>query len=217
MRQQWFTHVRLLVAHLTRSRRAFFPERSPPRLLTDAASGGLGSPPVRRARRAKPSSLAQHRLCWRPSTSPSRSFHGHTTRTDALVRRLFGNFLEDAGISGRHARWKRGLWCRLGVRRDWRPREWLRRTTPVTPRSLSASMNRNTAGTGARCPRSTAMLPRHNPGTEPDHIVTVAHMRDVFRVEGANSSSGSRRRGDKPCSWEYRKNVDNVCRLSTSP
>ena len=79
MRQQWFTHVRLLVAHLTRSRRAFFPERSPPRLLTDAASGGLGSPPVRRARRAKPSSLAQHRLCWRPSTSPSRSFHGHTS------------------------------------------------------------------------------------------------------------------------------------------
>src|SRR5580700_2262400 len=28
------------------------PERSPPRLLTGAASGGLGSPPARRARRA---------------------------------------------------------------------------------------------------------------------------------------------------------------------
>ena len=28
------------------------PERSPRRLLTDAASGGLGSPPARRARRA---------------------------------------------------------------------------------------------------------------------------------------------------------------------
>src|SRR5680860_1278217 len=39
-----------------------FPQRSPRRLLTDAASGGLGSPPARRARRAKPPSLAQHRF-----------------------------------------------------------------------------------------------------------------------------------------------------------
>ena len=29
-----------------------FPQRSPPRLLTDAACGGLGSPPARRTRRA---------------------------------------------------------------------------------------------------------------------------------------------------------------------
>ncbi len=56
-----------------------FPERSPRRLFTDAASGGLDSPPARRARRAKPPSLAQHGSCWRPSTSPSLPFHGHTT------------------------------------------------------------------------------------------------------------------------------------------
>jgi len=37
-----------------------FPERSPRRLLTDAAPGGLDSPPARRARRVKPPSLAQH-------------------------------------------------------------------------------------------------------------------------------------------------------------
>jgi len=30
------------------------PQRSPPRLLTDAACGGLGSPPARRTRRANP-------------------------------------------------------------------------------------------------------------------------------------------------------------------
>ncbi len=50
MRQQWFTHVRLLVAHLPGSCRDF-PQRSPPRLLTGAARGGLGSPPARRTRR----------------------------------------------------------------------------------------------------------------------------------------------------------------------
>ena len=51
MRQQWFTHVRLLIAHpapLTARRQ---PQRSPPRLLTDAACGGLESPPARRPRR----------------------------------------------------------------------------------------------------------------------------------------------------------------------
>ena len=51
MRQQWFTHVRLLVTHLTRCQRAFSLQRSPPRLLTGAACSGLGSPPARRTRR----------------------------------------------------------------------------------------------------------------------------------------------------------------------
>ena len=50
-----------------------FPQRSPPRLLTDAACGGLGSPPTRRTRRATPPSLAQHGSCRRASTSPSLS------------------------------------------------------------------------------------------------------------------------------------------------
>src|SRR5947207_7150312 len=39
------------------------PQRSPPRLFTGAACGGLGSPPARRTRRAKPPSLAQHGSC----------------------------------------------------------------------------------------------------------------------------------------------------------
>ncbi len=52
VRQQWFTHVRLRVAHLTGCRRAFFATPTPPRLLTDAACGALGSAPAQRARRA---------------------------------------------------------------------------------------------------------------------------------------------------------------------
>ena len=38
-----------------------FPQRSPPRLLTDAACGGLQPPPAGRLRRATPPSPAQHR------------------------------------------------------------------------------------------------------------------------------------------------------------
>src|SRR5215472_7184644 len=51
MRHQWFTHVRLLGRTPDRSTRPF-PQRSPPRLLTAAACGGLGPPPDRRSRRA---------------------------------------------------------------------------------------------------------------------------------------------------------------------
>jgi hypothetical protein len=58
-----------------------FPKRSPPRLLTVAASGGLGSPPARRARRAN----LHH---WH-STVRAGGFYvtvtllsGHTTRDD---------------------------------------------------------------------------------------------------------------------------------------
>src|SRR5215218_9796704 len=38
-----------------------FPQRSPPRLLTDAACGGLQPPPAERLRRATPPSPIQHR------------------------------------------------------------------------------------------------------------------------------------------------------------
>jgi len=51
-----------------------FPQRSPPRLLTGAACGSLGSPPALASRRAKPPSLAQHGSCRRPSTSPPLPF-----------------------------------------------------------------------------------------------------------------------------------------------
>src|SRR4051794_13069896 len=53
------------------------PQRSPPRLLTDAACGGLGSPPARRTRRAPPPSLVQHASCWRSSTSSPLHFRTH--------------------------------------------------------------------------------------------------------------------------------------------
>src|SRR5262249_44628939 len=55
-----------------------FRQPAPPRLLTGAACGGLGSPPARRARRAKPPSLAQHGSCRRPSTSPHSPFRTHS-------------------------------------------------------------------------------------------------------------------------------------------
>jgi len=63
------------------------PQRSPPRLLTGAACGGLGSPHARRTRRAKPPSLAQHGSRWRPSTSPHSPFRTHhrTAVTRALT------------------------------------------------------------------------------------------------------------------------------------
>src|SRR5215469_8470366 len=51
-----------------------FPQRSPPRLLTGAACGGLGSPPASASPKAQPPSLAQHGSCRRPSTSPSLPF-----------------------------------------------------------------------------------------------------------------------------------------------
>ena len=74
------------------------PQRSPPRLLTGAACGGLGSPPARRTRRAKPPSLAQHGSCWRPSTSPSLPFQD-TPQNDGQLR--------DCRLL---TRWF-GLWC----------------------------------------------------------------------------------------------------------
>ncbi len=82
-RRQWFTHVRLLDPHLTRSQARRLPQRSPPRLLTAAACGGLRPPPAGRPRRVTrhqrraPSSSMQHRIS-NPSfyiESPLRSWH----------------------------------------------------------------------------------------------------------------------------------------------
>src|SRR5215469_2419932 len=50
------------------------PQRSPPRLLTGAACGGLGSPPALASPEGQPPSLAQHGSCRRPSTSPPLPF-----------------------------------------------------------------------------------------------------------------------------------------------
>ena len=75
--QQWFTLVRLLGPHLTPSR-APFPRRSPPRLLTAAARGGLRPPPAGRSRRAYPhhqhdTASKDHALLHR--NLPQRSWH----------------------------------------------------------------------------------------------------------------------------------------------
>src|SRR5439155_19670107 len=51
-RHQWFARARLRDPHLPRATARRFPRRSPPRLLTAAARGGLRPPPARRPRRA---------------------------------------------------------------------------------------------------------------------------------------------------------------------
>ena len=67
-RHQWFAFARLPDPHLPRSTARLFPRRSPPRLLTAAARGGLRPPPAQRPRRASkpagpaPPSPAQHRI-----------------------------------------------------------------------------------------------------------------------------------------------------------
>src|SRR5262249_20910008 len=64
-----------------------FPQRSPPRLLTGAACGGLGSPACTANPEGLPPSLAQHGSCRRPSTSPHSPFRTHR-RTKASVTKL---------------------------------------------------------------------------------------------------------------------------------
>jgi hypothetical protein len=87
--QQWFTHVRLLGSHLTPSP-APFPRRSPPRLLTAAARGGLRPPPAGRSRRAN--LHHQHDTASespRPlhENLPQRSWHTVVRETDQSVVR----------------------------------------------------------------------------------------------------------------------------------
>jgi len=62
---QWFAYARLLDSHLTESSVRLFPWRSPPRLFTAAAQGGLEPAPAGRLRGAYPhllySLVAHHR------------------------------------------------------------------------------------------------------------------------------------------------------------
>src|SRR2546429_1074507 len=74
MRQQWYRTC-------SSSRRSpdplvagLLPQRSPPRLLTAAACGGLSSPPARRARRAN---LHHWHSTLRGATSPHSAFGTH--------------------------------------------------------------------------------------------------------------------------------------------
>jgi hypothetical protein len=98
-RHQWFADARLRDPHLPRSTARHLPRRSPPRLLTAAARGGLRPPPTRRPRRATrptgpvPPSLAQHRL-QRPDPLHQTSFNVRVRtsarRAVALVDRSGG-------------------------------------------------------------------------------------------------------------------------------
>jgi len=74
MRQQWFTHVRLLVAHLTRSQASLSRSRSPPRLLTDMTLRRFEISACTATPEDLPPSLAQHGSCQRPPTSPPLPF-----------------------------------------------------------------------------------------------------------------------------------------------
>jgi hypothetical protein len=86
-RRQWIAFARLLGPHLTRSRRALLPGRSPPRLLTAAARGGL-RPPLQgdRGRPPDPTARPLHLRCSTASTGPIfyidllSAFGAHPTR-----------------------------------------------------------------------------------------------------------------------------------------
>jgi hypothetical protein len=57
---EWFAYAHLSESYLPRSYAVTFPNRSPPRLFTSAALGGLKPAPASRLRGAKqPSSFAQ--------------------------------------------------------------------------------------------------------------------------------------------------------------
>jgi hypothetical protein len=83
-----------------------FPQRSPPRLLTDAACGGLSAPPARRTRRANP----HHRHSTYRSDDPLHRHHstsGHTQVEVAKYPRLqsvtfdgIGSFDDNEELSG---------------------------------------------------------------------------------------------------------------------
>jgi hypothetical protein len=86
-RHQWFACARLRDPYLPRSTARLFPRRSPPRLLTAAAHGGLRPPPAQRPRRATrqqhpaPPSPAQHRI-QRPDLLHPASFNVRGTPSD---------------------------------------------------------------------------------------------------------------------------------------
>ena len=77
MRQQWFTHVRLLVAYLTRSWRAIFRSRFPPRLFTGMTLRWFGISACTANPEGLPPSLARHGSWCRSSTSSSLPLRTH--------------------------------------------------------------------------------------------------------------------------------------------
>ena len=76
MRQQWFTHVRLLVTHLTRSCRAFSATLTTS-ALDRRSLRWFGLPTCTASPEGQPPSLAQHGLCWRLLHRPHVPFRTH--------------------------------------------------------------------------------------------------------------------------------------------
>ena len=81
------SHTFVFSSHTCPAAASLLPQRSPPRLLTDAACGGLGSPPARRTRRA----VLHHRHSAFRSGDPLHRHHstsGHTSgsKNPAAVR-----------------------------------------------------------------------------------------------------------------------------------
>ena len=88
-RQQWFTHVRLLVAYLTRSRRAFSATLTTS-ALDRRSLRRFGIPACTANPEDLPPSQIEHVLLWRSSTSSSLHFQdtpppgSHRSRRDSL-------------------------------------------------------------------------------------------------------------------------------------
>ena len=84
MRQQWFTHVRLLIAHLPR-----YSETSPAALTTPALNRRslrwFGISACTATPEDLPPSLAQHGSCRRSSTSSSLPFRTHMGAGNSAV------------------------------------------------------------------------------------------------------------------------------------
>ena len=83
----WFTHVRLLVAHLTRCLRAFSATLTTPALYRRSLRW-FELPACTANPEDLPPSLAQHGSCRRPSTPPHSPFRTHHRTADILLRRI---------------------------------------------------------------------------------------------------------------------------------
>ena len=92
MRQQWFTHVRLLVAHLTRSCRAF-SETLTTTALDRRSFRWFGLSACTASPEGRPPSLAQHGSCWWLLRHHHSPFRTHDLHKRQLHRVLAGQEL----------------------------------------------------------------------------------------------------------------------------
>ena len=129
-RHQWIACARLLGLHLPRSTARLFRRRSPPRLLTAAACGGLRPPPAGRPRRTPdPKDRALHLRYSTASISPI--FY-----IDLLVAFVAHSGPSRSGSSRRQSR-SPGISC------------------TATPKPISPSDDASRRGTARRRPSAT--------------------------------------------------------------